>query len=53
MCCHFWVFANLVLANWAQSVEEFEAFSDSKGIFNLDGDDNKNKKGAIVASCWS
>lgn len=36
--------ASLVSANWAQWVEEFEAFSDSKGIFDLGGDENKNMR---------
>ncbi|XP_067949653.1 uncharacterized protein [Watersipora subatra] len=36
--------ASIVSTNWRSWVEEFEAFSDSKGIFNLDGEGNVNMR---------
>ena len=36
--------ASVVSNNWKEWVEEFEAFADSKGIFNLPGDDNADKR---------
>lgn len=34
--------ASVVSTNWISWLEEFEAFADSKGIFNLGGEDNAN-----------
>ena len=36
--------ATVISTNWASWVEEFEAFADSKGIFNLEGADNENMR---------
>ncbi|XP_067947210.1 uncharacterized protein [Watersipora subatra] len=36
--------ASAVSAAWAQWIEEFEAFSDSRGIFHLPGDERKDMR---------
>ena len=32
----------MVSTSWTSWLEEFEAYADSKGVFNLDGDRNKD-----------
>ena len=36
--------ASTVSVNWDAWLEEFEAFADSKGLFNLAGEDNANMR---------
>lgn len=36
--------ASVVSTSWAAWVEEFESYADSKGLFNLTGDTNKDMR---------
>ena len=34
----------MVSTSWTSWLEEFEAYADSKGVFNLEGDRNKDMR---------